>query len=1102
MSLRGLFVRIVFAAAGLFLAAAAHAQVAPKPSLAEPSLSPDGREIAFASGGDIWTVPAAGGTASLLVTDPATDGRPLWSPDGREIAFTSNRNGSTNVYVLNLASGALRRLTYSDAGDQLDAWSRDGKWIYFSSAENDVGRQPDIYRVAAAGGTPLEVSRERYLGEFHSAPSPDGQTLALMAKGISWNQWWRNGHSHIDEAELWLKPVAAGAPYRKLLGASSKRLWPMWSPDGAALYFMSDESGAENIWRLALAPGSKPQQVTRFASGRVLWPSISYDGRAIVFERGFAIWKLDLATGQAAQVPIALRGAPAAAGERRLMEATFRGLAVSPDGKKLAVIAHGEVFAAPTKDGGPGQRITETTGAESDLAWSPDSKRLVYVSERGLGSQVFEYDFTTSKERALTPTDGYVTSPVFAPDGKALAYMRGDHELRVLTFGEGGRIARDAVVFDGALQAGQGSRPAWSPDGKWLAFAVTDRRSFRNVWVVPAAGGEARPVSFLANGNAADVIAWSPDGTYLVFDTAQRSEDVHMVRVDLLPHTPKYREDAFRDLFKAPGTPGPKTPADKTEAPKPPVSEEQAKTAEANKEKTDEADAKDDAKPAAKSKVEPVRIVFEGIRERATFIPLGLSAEEPAISPDGKTLVFRARSGDAQNLYAYSLDELAREPPSPQQISSGRRPKGAYAFTADSKSLWYLDGGRIVTTAVETPRPRMVEVSAEMVVRFEAEKLVVFDQAWSTLDRFFYDPKFHGRDWKALRGEFLPYVAGAQTSDELRRDINLMIGELNASHSGINRPPEGFGAAPPPRVGDLGLRFDREAYEAGRGLVIREVIELGPAFVEGSIKPGETLVAVEGRRIGPTTNLESLLLDRAGKRTVLTIAATGGATREAVVRPVSTTTATGLLYRAWVKSRRAYVEKISGGRLGYVHIADMGSDSLNQLYIDLDAQNQAKDGVVIDVRNNNGGFVNGYVLDVFTRKNFLTMTPRGLFALPSRQNLGQRALGAPTVLVTNESSLSDAEDFTEGYRVLGLGKVVGTPTAGWIIYTGAQGLIDGSTVRMPFIRIQGADGADMEGNPRPVDVLVERPLGESVTGQDIQLDAAVAELLKGLGPNR
>lgn len=1089
MTIRRGLGRLLFASVA---AIAVQAHAAPKPTLAEPSLSSDGAEIAFVSGGDIWTVPAAGGTASMLVTDSATEGRPLYSPDGRELAFTSTRAGAANVYVLTLATGKLRRLTFSDANEQLDGWSRDGRWIYISGPSNDVARQNDVYRVAATGGTPLEVSRERYLNEFNSAPSPDGQSIALMAKGISSTQWWRNGHSHIDEAELWLKPVAANAPYRRLLGATSKRLWPMWGADGRTLWFMSDEGGTENIWRMPV-DGGAAQQVTKFTDGRVLFPSIAYDGRSIVFEREFEIWKLDVATGAVAKVPVALRGAPAAAGERRLVETSFRSMSVSPDGKKLAVIAHGEVFAAPAKDGGQAQRLTETAGAETDLAWSPDSRRLAYVAERGRASQVMEYDFAAQKERPLTPASDFDAAPAYSPDGKMLAYVHGTRQVRVIALGAG--AGRDTVLFEGALDRNDGSKLAWSPDSKWLAFGVTDRKSFRNVWVAPAAGGEAKPISFLANGNAADQIAWSADGKYVVFDSGQRSEPVKMVRVDLLPNTPKYREDAFRELFKATPPGAPTTtkadPKDKAPAARPSASEGEAKAEE---------DAKDDV-PAPKGKTPVVRIVFEGIRERATFIPLGGSAEEPVISPDGKTLVYRARQGDQQNLFSYSLDELAKEPPAGQQLTGGRRPKRDYAFGPDSKQIYYLDGGRVSATPIDTPKPRFIDVTGEMVVRFEAEKQVVFDEAWSTLNRAFYDEKFHGQDWTALRDRFEPFAQGAQTPDELRRVINLMIGELNASHSGINRPTEGFGAQPASRVGDLGLRFDREAYEAGRGLVVREVISLGPADIEGSIRPGDVLTAVDGKPAGAGINLDALLLDRAGKRTVLTVAS-GGASRQAVVRPVAPGIAAGLLYRHWVNDRRAYVEKASGGRLGYVHILDMSADSLDQLYIDLDAQNQGKDGVVIDVRNNNGGFINGYVLDVFSRRNFLTMTPRGLFGVPSRQNLGQRALGSPTILVTNESSLSDAEDFTEGYRYLGLGKVVGVPTAGWIIYTGGQSLIDGSTVRVPFIRIQGADGKDMELNPRPVDITVERPLGETLSGKDSQLDAAVAELLKGLGPKR
>ena len=1044
----------------------ASASIEARPSLAEPSLSADGSQIVFVLGGDIWEVAASGGVAHLLVTDAATEGRPLYSPDGQSLAFTSNRGGQANIYVLNLTTGALTRITYAEANEELDAWSADGKWLYFASAINDVGRQPDIFRVAATGGTPLEVSREQYLSEFQAAPSPDGQSIALMARGFSNGQWWRNGSSHIDQSEIWVKNVAQDGAYRRLLDDDARHAWPMWTPDGQTLYFMSDKSGVENVWKMPVAGGAA-QAVTDFQTGRVLYPSIAANGSAIVFERDFGIWRLDPTTGQAAALPITLRGGPAAEGSRILPLTSFDRMALSPDGQKVAVIARGELFAASVKDGGPAQRITTSIGAEREVVWSPDSRKLLYVSERGLDRVVATYDVAALIETVLTGP-GIASALAWSPDGKSAVYVLNNRELRLLTLPTPGKPAADRVLFTGALATDErGPRPVWSPDGLNIAFPVVDRRSFTNLHVVAAAGGEARPITFLGNGQLGGV-AWSPDGKFILFDTSQRTEDSRIVRVDLLPHVPKYREDQFRGLFD------PAKPEEST----PPA--EGATTA------TPPGPSTQPARPS-------VAIVYEGIRERATILPLGLNADTPVISDDGKTLVFRASERGQQNLYSYSIDELASEPPVAQQITSTTRPKADFTLTKDGKTLVYLEGGTVTSSPLDNPRPKATAIAASMEVDFSREKMAVFDQAWTILNQIFFDPNFNGQDWPALRTRYQPYVAGARTSDEMRRVISLMIGELNASHSGIGRPAGGPGSD---RIGDIGLRFDREAFEAGRGLTVREVITLGPAFIEGTIKTGERLVAVNGTAITPSTNLDALLQNQVGRRTELGIVGATGR-RDAVVRPVSASAAAGLVYRQWVNNRRAYVERASGGRLGYVHIPDMSEGSLNQLYLDLDAQNQSKQGVVIDIRNNNGGFVNGYALDVFSRRNFLNMTPRDLFTLPGRQALGQRALDLPTVLVTNESSLSDAEDFTEGYRALGLGKVVGQPTAGWIIFTGGERLIDGSQLRTPSTRIQGIAGDDMEMNPRPVDITVERPLGETAAGVDGQLDAAIAVLLNG-----
>src|SRR6185295_5463964 len=283
-----------------------------QPYFTEPALSPDRKEIAFVSGGDIWTVPATGGVASLLVSHTANEARPLYSPDGRYLAFISSRTGGGDIYLLTLATGDLKRLTFDDGFDQLDGWSRDGQWLYFSSTSRDIGGLNDLYRVNVKGGTPMPVSADRYTNEFFCAPSPDGKTLAFSARGIASGQWWRKGHSHIDESEIWLLrsfDAGSGAYERVTAAGGAKELWPMWSADGRALFYVSDrldssnKNAAQNIW--TVTPGrSDARRLSSFTDGRVLWPSISYDGREVVFEHNFAIWKLDTENGKATEVAI------------------------------------------------------------------------------------------------------------------------------------------------------------------------------------------------------------------------------------------------------------------------------------------------------------------------------------------------------------------------------------------------------------------------------------------------------------------------------------------------------------------------------------------------------------------------------------------------------------------------------------------------------------------------------------------------------------------------------------------------------------------------------------------------------------------------------
>ena len=1048
--------------------------VVPRAALSEPALSPDGKELVFVAGGDLWTVTATGGTARLLVAHPATESRPLWSPDGMRVAFVSTRTNGGDIYVLDLAEGRLSRRTFDDGREQLDSWSRDGAWLYYSSSSGDISGMNDVWRVAATGGQPVQVAADRYASEYWSSPSPDGKTLAITARGNVVGQWWRHGHSHLDESEIWLvNGLDAAAPTYQAFGASggAKDAWPMWSADGKTLYYMSDRGGEENLWAHDVG-SANVRALTRFTNGRVLWPQIAYDGSAIVFERNYGIWRYDFARNAASEVAITLRGISAEVNaERQSVSQGFSALAVANDGRKAAFIARGDVFVVGTREGGEATRLTITPDVDAEPTWLPDSRRLVYASMRGTAWNLHVQDAVSRVERALTSGAARSYGPRVSPDGKWIAYQRDGHEIRVVSVdgADDRRLAQadvDEPPFGGA------STVTWSPDSRWIAYDANSGGGYGNVWVVGLDGTAARQVTFGADANVGGV-QWSPDGKYLLYRSSQRTEMPRIIRVDLVPRTPRFREDQYRDLFG----PTPATP------PAAPARDNAARPA-----------AADTMRPTARATGPDVAITFDGIRLRSSVLPTqGLEIGTLVISPDGKTLAFTAVAGGQQQIYTLPLDELARDPQM-RAVTTSVGAKNSLHWSSDSRELWYLEGGRLAAVVVESRQARTVAASAETDVAFDAEKRAVFDQARSYLANNFFDATMHGVNWDALATRVAPYVEGSRNPDDLRRVLSLMIGELNASHLGISGPTTGGVVVPLAR---LGVRFERAAMESGGRYRIAEVIAQGPAAVSG-LKVGDQILAVDGVALSGRVVLDSVLLGKVGKRIALTIAGATASSREVSVLTVSLAVEKGLRYREWVEQRRAYVARVSNGRLGYVHMLDMGQPSLDQLYLDLDAENQARDGVVVDVRNNNGGFVNPYAIDVLARRSYLLFTPRGSATSPARGSLGQRTLERPTVLVINQHTLSDGEDFTEGYRALKLGKVVGEPTSGWIIFTSNTTLLDGSALRLPTTRVTDARGQNMELQPRTADVLVIRQIGESYSGQDNQLDAAVRVLLEGL----
>jgi tricorn protease len=1063
-------------------AAPADESPSPLPAFAEPSVSPDHREIAFVSGGDIWSVSANGGNAHLLAAVDGTASRPLYSPDGTRIAFVSSRPGAYGIYVLTIAGGALTRLTHGDALPELDGWSADGRTIYFTSNANNIGYDGDIMQVPVDGGTPVRAVTETFVNAMEAAPSPDGHTIAYVRNGFV--QWWRRGHSHMDEDEIVLDRLDTHR-YETVTTGTAKDRWPMWSPDGHTLYFVSDRSGNDELWA---DDGGRFRQLTGLHGETVLWPTISRDGKLIAFEHGMALWTYDLETGATRKLSIELQGLPDVTTPQHVVETgNFSALSVSPDGKKIAFVARGHLFAADAQNGGDAQLVPSTQPAADALpVWAPGSRRIAYVVDRGTEQAIGTYDFPDGPERIATPPGHHDDYPHWSPDGKTLAFVRDGVELHLLDV----TTHVDRTLTRGVMDRrpfGDEGDIAFSPAGDWIAYVDQSGSGYSNVRVVPTSGGPSRPVTFLPNTDGGPV-TWSPDGTKLFFVTSQRTEAGDVAEIDLIPQAPHFREDAFRHLFdQQPVRPELPSRALPTAAPRPRPRASVSPRPRAS------------AVPAGPR----TKIVFDGIRDRLTLLETGLDVASVRVTPDGNTLVLVANDADEQNLYTFSIDPTSTDPQVARQLTNSAGPKNALALSPDGTSAYYLDGGRVWNVGLDSRSARQIPLAAEFDVDFARERRIVFNQAWSLLDRWYADPKFHGVDWNAVYREYEPYALGARTRTEFRRVLELMLGELNSSHMGLSAA-QSFGPAPGYTTGRLGVQWDTQEYEGAGRLRIARIVPLGPLALTGRIAVGDDVLAVAGTAVDRHTDVNALLAHRVGKRTELRIAPHGNAAEAytIAVMPVDLPTEQDLLYRAWVASRRAYVEKISGGRIGYVHLFDMSADALRKFELDLDVQNRQKEAVIVDIRNNEGGFVDPYAVDVLTRREYARFISRFGNDAPERTSLGERVLDRPTALVVNEHSLSDAENFTEAYEQLHAGPVVGEPTAGWIIFTSAATLADGSTLRLPSTRVIGANGVDLELHPRPVDVQVDDPPGAAARGDDPQLDAAVRVLLRRVTARR
>lgn len=1056
------------------------------------AISPDGRTVAFSYRGDLWTVPSTGGAASPLTVHAAYDTAPVWSPDGRQIAFASDRYGSFDLFVMPSTGGEARRLTFHSADDTPTSFAPDGKSVLFSSARLDgagnvqfpTGAQPELYRVDLAGGMPVQVL---------STPAPyavwdkAGERLAYSdQKGYEME--WRKHDNSSFARDLWVWDRAKNA-HSRLTASGVDDRQPVWAPGDHALFYLSEKSGSFNVWRLELDGPQRPVQVTAHAVHPVRFLSVSAAGDLCYTFDG-EIWVRPAGAAQSRKLQVT------AAADRRDLAVSPVDVSgevgefdLSPNGKEVAFVARGEVFVASAEHGAT-RRITSTPGQERSVSFSPDGKSLLYAGERDGSWNLYRTDrtdpeepaffnATALKESAVLATPAEEFQPRFSPDGKEVAYLEERTTLKVLNLASG--QSRVVLPGDRNYSYADGDQwYEWSPDGRTLAVQfLSPTRWSSEVGLVPAAGG-ATVTNLTRSGYEDERPHWARKGEVLLWAT-----DRHGAR----QQAGGARE---QDVFAAFLT---RKAWDRFRLDEGAYAQLAEKEKEAEKEKGKDKDkAKDkDKTPVDKAAVklpDPVTFELDAIEDRTVRLSMhSADIADADLTPDGETLVYLAKFEKGYDLWKY----VPRKKEIKLLAKLDAERSAAFHLDAEGKKAVVLADEKMVTVDLESGKSTPVKLSAKLELRPAEEREALFEHAWRQTQKKFYVESLHGVDWPAMKSayaRFLPHVDNNRDFAEL---ISEMQGELNASHTGGRYRPKQSDADSTAALG-----FFPDPAWSGEGVRVLEVIERSPLQQAGSkVRAGVVITAIDGTTIAPGSNWYPLLNRKAGTRVRLSMLDPASQKRwEESVKPISWQDQAPLLYARWVRSRRAEVERLSGGRLGYAHIRGMNDGAYREIFEEIFGRAVDKEAIVLDTRFNGGGNLVEPLTVFLSGQVYYRAVPRG------------RQIGVepgmrwtkPSIVVMNEGNYSDAHCFPTAYKALKLGDTVGMQVPGTCTSVWWERLQDRSlTFGIPEVGYLDPAGELTENKHLDPDYPVDNDPALEAAGRDQQLEKAVSVLLEKLG---
>mgnify|MGYP002623176762 CR=1 FL=1 len=1051
-----------------------------------PAISPDGASIAFSYRGDLWVVPAAGGEAKLLTTHEGYEFTPVWSPDGKQIAFTSDRHGNFDVFVMSASGGAAKRLTFHSTADVVTGFTPNGKRVLFTSRRQDVPEAAiwhpsmgELYSVSIEADRPTQILTTPAENAVYRA---DGKLLAYHDyKGYEDN--FRKHHVSSVARDIWTYEPSTGK-HTKLSTFGGEDRNPVFAPGGDSVYYLSEQGGNYNVWKMNLGENPNPEQVTSHGPHPVRFLSIANDGTLCYGYNG-EIWTRAAGEDSKRVQITAVSDNRENTSEVSVIRSGATEFAVSPNEEEVAFVIRGEVFVVSVEHGTT-KRVTNTPGQERSVDWGPDGRTLYYAGERDNSWNLYkttitredEERFATSTlltEEPVLVTEAEEFQPLVSPDGKLVAYLHNRDEIRMLDLStkQSSTLVpakRNYSYSDGDIGY------HWSPDSKWLAFNYNaTQRWLGDVGMVNIASGEITNVT--NSGYEEGGAWWSSDGKALLFMSdrlGMRSHGSWGSETDIFGFY--LTQDAW-DWIN--------------------LSEEELEAWKKQQEKKEEEEAEDEegSDEGDEDEVDPIKIELDDPDFRIKRLTLNSAPMGGYdISPDGETIVYFAEVEGDWDLWASEI----RSGSTYRLVALGSPAPGGVEFSKDGSEVFIsYGGGNLAKVAVSEggSRPEPISYGAEMVINGPEERAYIFDHAWRQVKRKFYREDLHGVDWQAMKENYSAFLPTITNNHDFAELLSEILGELNASHTGGRYRPRIAGGD---STAVLGLLYD-VGFE-GLGLKVAEVIDRGPLDrAETKIETGTIITHIDGVRLTPDVNPNALLNRKVDTPVRLGLSnPDSGDTWEEVVRPISGGEESGLLYERWIKSRRAYVDEISGGRVGYVHIEGMDDDSFRRVYQDALGRNSDKEALVVDTRYNGGGWLHDDLVTFLGGKDYINFVPRG-------KELGD--LGAepafrwsrPVAVVQSESNYSDAHMFPFAFKELKIGPLVGAPVPGTGTAVWWETQIDPSLVfGIPQVGMQMADGTYLENTQLEPDYLVIPTPEQRAAGEDPQLKKAVEVLLEKL----